>query len=214
MEAVKEWINLVDGIVAAVLVLGLFGGVRRGLSGELLRIITIVIALLVGWYGADTGAAWLDDHTELPPDDARVVALLGLIVGTYVVLGIVRHVFRIILDFSFRGRLEILGGGFLGLLRASVFSAMALVGASLVPSPAVDAALHASRSGTWAIDHLTPAYLSWAEQHPGLKLPTREQPVPDIELPDFPVDAPAIETVIESKPLGPLIDSTDEFLEE
>jgi len=214
MEAVKQWINLVDGIVAVILVLGLFGGVRRGLSGELLRVITIVVALLIGWYGADTAASWLADRVTLPDDDVRVVALLGLIVGTYTVLGIVRHVFRIILDFSFRGRLEIIGGGLLGLLRASVFSSIALVGASLVPSPVVEAALLASRSGTWAVEHLTPAYLSWAEQHPGLKLPTKEQPLPEVELPDFPVDSPAIETVIESKPLGPLIDSTEEFLEE
>ncbi len=214
MDTIREWFNIVDGIVAVVLVLGLLGGVRRGLSGELLRVITIVIALLVGWYGTNMAAHWLADRSDWPDDDLYVVALLGLIVGTYTILGIIRHVFRIFLDFSFRGRLEILGGAMLGLLRATVFCAIALLAASLIPSENLQAAIDRSRTGTLVVTYLTPAYNAWAEENPNLKLPVKES---GLTTTVEPIDMPAIDEstvedsvdTVESRgreTLGPLIE--------
>lgn len=206
MESFKEWLNIVDGVVAVVLVLGLLGGMRRGLSGELLRVITVMIALLAGWYGAEGAAAWLAERSDWPLEDLRLVGLIGLIAGVYFGLGIVRHTFRLFLDFTFRGRIELLGGAFLGLVRATLFCAVALLGASLIPSEAIQQALGESRTGQAVLEHLTPAYNSWAGSNPDLKLPVKEDALPVEEV--APIDLPAVEPPEprESEVLGPLLD--------
>lgn len=204
MDVIKEWMNVVDGLVLVLLVLGIFGGVRRGLSGELLRIITIVIALVAGWYGADMAADWLADRSDLPREDLQIIGLIGVILSVYTLLGIVRHVFRLFLDFSFRGKLEIFGGAVLGLVRATVFCIIVLLGASMIPSEPVQEAVAKSNTGRFVVDQLTPVYNDWAEKNPDLKLPVKETPITT-----EPINLPATEEV-----LGPLIDTSDEFIDE
>jgi len=179
MESLKEWLNVVDGIVLFVVFLGMLGGIRRGFSGELLRFITIAIAIYIGWRFSDQAMAWLAERSDWPENDLKAVAFFGLIVITYIILGIIRHSFRLLLDFSFRGKLEILGGAILGLIRASVFCAVALLGASMIPSEPLNTAVKQSRSGKLAIEFVGPLYSDWAEKNPEFKLP--EMKVPDFE---------------------------------
>jgi len=204
MDVIKEWLNVVDGIVIVLLILGMFGGVRRGLSGELLRIITIILALAAGWYGADMAANWLEDRSDWPRDDLQIIGLIGIVVSVYLLLGVVRHTFRLFLDFSFRGKLEIIGGALLGLMRATVFCTIALLGASMIPSDDVQDAVNASNTGRLVVDHLTPLYNDWAEQNPDLKLPVKETPITT-----EPIELPATEEA-----LGPLIDASEDTFEE
>jgi uncharacterized membrane protein required for colicin V production len=178
MESLKEWLNVADGIVLVVVILGMFGGIRRGFSGELLRFITIAIAIYIGWRFSDQATAWLTERSDWPENDLKAVAFFGLIVITYVILGIIRHSFRLLLDFSFRGKLEILGGALLGLIRAMVFCAVALLGASMIPFEPIQAAVKQSRSGKLAIEYVGPLYSDWAEKNPEFRLPGMN--VPDV----------------------------------
>jgi membrane protein required for colicin V production len=212
MESLKAYLNLVDGIVAVVLFLGILGGIRRGLSGELLRVITIVIAIVIGWRFSDQTAAWLADNSDWPNDDLKAVAFFGLIVAVYLILGIIRHGFRLLLDFSFKGKMEYIGGALFGLVRSLVFCAVALLGASMIPSESVQSAVNDSRSGQFAIEHLGPVYTDWAEKHPEFKLPDMKTPEvveQAIEVKNT-IPEDATETVIEKTEeieddLGPLI---------
>jgi len=175
MEFISPWLNVPDACVLVVLVLGILGGIRRGFSGELIRLITIVIAIGVGWHMSDQASAWLAARTGWPDEELKAVAFFGVIISVYTILSVIRHSFRLFLDFSFKGKLEIIGGAFLGLLRATVFSLVVLLGATMIASDVITPALEGSRSGRFVIEHVRPLYDEWAEKNPEFKLPDLEK---------------------------------------
>jgi len=201
---ISQWINITDGCVAAILVLGLLGGIRRGLSGELLRIATIVAALFAGWKGADAGAAWLAGRGGWTAEEVKPLAFFGIIVATFLVLAIVRIAFRLFLDFSFKGKLELIGGAVSGLLRATVFCAIVLLGASLIPSEPLQHALQSSMSGQWVQEHIRPRFDRLIEENPEFSLPALRGDEPE----PGGLDQPAWENY-----LGPLIDPDNDTWE-
>ncbi|HMO50300.1 MAG TPA: CvpA family protein [Kiritimatiellia bacterium] len=198
METLLSHLNIPDAAVVIVLVLGLLGGIRRGLSGELLRVVTIILAIIAGWKGADPGAAWLAARTDWEPTELRPIAFFGIIIAAYLVMGIFRVALRLFLDFSFKGVLEWLGGAVIGVLRAALFSVVVLLGASLMPSEPVQETLRQSASGQWVLEQVRPRYDAWAEQNPEFKLPALKRDEAGR------LDTPAWENF-----LGPLIDRDD-----
>lgn len=209
MDQLQSYINVVDLAVAALLLFGFIGGIRRGLSGELLRILSIAIAILVGWKGTDAGALWLAEKTQWPVDDVKSAAFLGLIVGTYIFLAFVRVGLRLFLSFAFKGKIELIGGALVGLVRSAVFCTVVLLMASLVNYEPLANALGASVTGPWVATHVRPLYDDIARENPDLNLPTgeasEEQPVDESTAPtNSLLDTPAFENY-----LGPLIDSEE-----
>lgn len=204
MAFLQQFFNVVDIAVGVVLLLGLIGGIRRGLSGELFRIISMVLAVVAGWKFAGEGADWLAGRTDWPPEDLTTPAFFGIIAASYIVLAIVRLALRLVIDFSFKGKLELLGGALLGLSRSLLLCAVLLLGTSLLPYPKVQEALAASVTGGWTRQYLRPAYDNFAARHPDLELPVSEDTASEGEPPAL-LDTPAYEEY-----LGPLIDSEDD----
>jgi len=204
MDTLRTFINIPDISVLVLLIIGILGGLRRGLSGELLRLITIILAVVVGWKGADQTAAWLANRINWPVEDVTALAFFGLIISTYLIVSIVRHALRLLLDFTFQGKIERLGGALLGLIRAVVFCSAVLLGAALIPSEPVQSAIQSSVTGRLVAAHLVPLYENWAEENPKFKLPELEK-IKDIE-----VDTPPWGDY-----LGPLTEeTTDDTTEE
>jgi len=203
MDTLRTFINIPDISVLALLVIGILGGLRRGLSGELLRLITIIIAVIVGWKGADQAAAWLANRIDWPVEDVTALAFFGLIISTYLIVSIIRHTLRLLLDFTFQGKIERMGGALLGLIRAVVFCSAVLLGAALIPSEPVQLVIQKSVTGRLVEAHLVPLYENWAEENPKFKLPELEK-IKEIE-----VDTPPWDDY-----LGPLIETTEDTIEE
>jgi len=203
MDTLRTFINIPDISVFILLIIGILGGLRRGLSGELLRLITIIIAVVVGWKGADRAAEWLASRTDWPVDDLTAVAFFGLIISTYLVVSIIRHALRLLLDFTFQGKIERIGGALLGLTRATVFCSAVLLGAALIPSEPVQTAVQSSVTGRLVATHLVPLYENWADENPKFKLPELEK------IKDIQVEAPPWDDY-----LGPLIETTEDAAEE
>jgi len=173
--------NPTDLSVAGLLVIGLLGGMRRGLSGELLRVATIIIALVAGWKLAETGAEIAAHWSNWPAEDLKAVAFFAIVAFVYVGLGMIRFFLRLFLDFSFKGKVELLGGAFLGLCRSLVFCVFIVLAATLVPSESVQQQIAASNSGRFVLDYVRPGYDAWVEENPAFKLPEMEK-VKDIEI--------------------------------
>jgi uncharacterized membrane protein required for colicin V production len=201
-ETALSWFTIPDACVALILILGLAGGLRRGLSGELFRLLTFGLGLFVAWKGADQAAAWLAARTEWDAAELRAVGFMSLFLLAYTLLSLLRHALNLFMGFSFKGALERVGGAVFGLARAVVFAAVALLAALLIPSEAVQEKLDASRTGIFARDHLLPAYTDWAAENPDLGLPAPVEPGEDGTIPPGQgLDMPAWEEM-----LGPLIE--------
>lgn len=214
MESLSTLSNITDLSVLVLLFLGMASGVRHGLSGEFLRVLTFFFAILVGWKGTDAGAAWLAEQGNWPLDDVRSLAFFGLMLATYLALAIVRITLRLLMVFSFRGKVEYIGGALFGLLRAAVFCAIILLAISLYPFELLSNEIKASVSGRFVENYVRPLYDEIAVRNPDLNLPVGEIPpgvTPTAERPAEPLpalppaglDAPAYEPY-----LGPLIDES------
>jgi membrane protein required for colicin V production len=202
MNDLQSYLNITDICAALLLLFGMLGGLRRGLSGELLRIISIAIAIVVGWKGTDAGAVWIAEKSGWPVEDVKIAAFLGLIVGTYIFLAFVRLALRLFVDFAFKGKLEHIGGALVGLTRSAIFATVALLFLSLFDYEPTKQAVTNSVSGDLVIRHVRPLYDEIARKNPDLKLPLVESEIPDD---DAPINQPAFENY-----LGPLIEHDEE----
>lgn len=199
MEIFSDWMNITDGCVLVLLGLGLIGGIRRGLSGELLRIASIILAFVAGWRGTEPLTHYLEDLTGRTPAELKPAAFIGLVVISYLALSILRRALRLMVDFSFKGQLEVMGGAVTGLVRAGFFASLVLLGASLIPHEPLREAVRHSITGQWVNAHVRPRFDDLVARNPEFQLP--ELIDPESNGPSFGLDTPALEPY-----LGPLIE--------
>ncbi|HMP89859.1 MAG TPA: CvpA family protein [Kiritimatiellia bacterium] len=175
MDHIQPWLNITDISVLVILVLGILGGARRGLAGELMKVITAVLAIVVAWRMNAQAADWLSKPLKWPDDDLRVLAFFGIIIAVYVILTLIRMGFRLFIDFSFKGKIELLGGALFGLLRATALCIVVLLLVALIKHEGLESLLSKSRAANFVHDNIRPIYDDWASKNPDFKLPDREK---------------------------------------
>lgn len=186
--------NAVDAIVAVFLLAGLVGGVRRGLSGELARAVIAVGCIVAAMLYTQPLADWGARRFGLDADRAYLGALVALLLGSFSALTTIRLLLGNLMDFHFKGRLERVGGGLCGLLRASVVMAIVLQLLSLIPNPNLHRLLsQESWAGRRAIPLLRPMYESLSTRVPALRAAERpvEPPLEEAPAELLPVTGPA-----------------------
>jgi membrane protein required for colicin V production len=130
--------NFVDITIAIFLALLTFQGLRRGLIRAIFDILAAIIAFFMGmvWYApaAAYGGAWI----KLPPNIGQIVAFIAVWIITYLVISLVGMFLHRLIKSSIFAPLNILGGGFLGLLKGAliVWLSMSLVLALPLPTTA------------------------------------------------------------------------------
>jgi len=133
METVPIF-NFVDIIALILILLGLWQGFRRGLSGELAQMISAVVSVWIGWNYYDDLGHWLTDSTRLGPQESLAVAFILLILGAFLFTWIVRIVLKHIIEFTFKERIEKMGGGLAGGLRTMLIVAAVIFFVGLLPN--------------------------------------------------------------------------------
>ena len=110
--------NLIDVIALLFLVLGTFVGYRRGLSGELSRLVSVIFALLVGLQVYRPLGAWVVEHTRLEARSAETCAYAVTIVAAILGMVLVRVLFKFLMKLVFEETTDKVGGAVAGFLRA------------------------------------------------------------------------------------------------
>lgn len=171
--------NVMDAVVAVILLMGALGGLKRGLSGELSRMAAVLIAVLAGWKLAAPCAEWAVEQLGASQDGGFLIAFILIAVLALVALWLLRKVLRNVMDFAFKGRLEKVGGAVCGTLRAALIAACLLLALGLAPQPDVQR-LVAEQScfGRLTARHLRPLYEDLRARRPELGLPDPAQPRP------------------------------------
>jgi membrane protein required for colicin V production len=170
--------NIVDIIVLVIVLLGAARGLLKGLSGELAAMGSAVISLFAGWYFFRPIGDYLVKNSRLTEDGAYVVSFALVVMGAYILMRILRLLLRSILEFSFKGRIERLGGALAGFLHAAVLVSVVLLFFSLWPHESLrQLVAEESVFGRIAANRLRPFYESLAEKHPVLRFPAEETPV-------------------------------------
>lgn len=191
--------NLVDAIVVVFLIGGLVGGLRRGLSGELARMLIAAgcVAALV-FYTRPVADGLVARFPTWTTYVAYLVAVAICLVGAYATLTAVRLALARMLNFSFKAPLEKAGGAAVGLARSAAVAALLLLLLSLLPNDTLRSMISVeSRLGSLVTVHLHPWYERLAAQVPELRLgapprpadadPSEYQPTEAWDLPVGPV---------------------------
>jgi uncharacterized membrane protein required for colicin V production len=113
-------LNTVDIIALVLLAVGAFQGLRRGLSGELARLVGVVIAFLAGVRFHEPVAAWCIEHTRLDYWPARTLAFTLTIAVGMAVMILVRLVLGRVIQIVIAEGLNRLGGILAGTVRSAV----------------------------------------------------------------------------------------------
>lgn len=178
MENLPQF-NLVDVLALIYVVLGALRGLSRGLSGELARLLSVVVAVAVGLYFYEPVGRYLLEHTRLAEggETTAYAASFGvLLVGGWLAMRVLRFLLRSLMEFSFRGRLEKVGGAVAGFLRCSVEAAAVILLLGLVPHETMRRLfVDESLLGRPLARYVLPAYDELAEKYPTLRIPSRRE---------------------------------------
>jgi membrane protein required for colicin V production len=126
--------NAVDVGAVIALILGVFLGLVRRLSGELAHLISVVVAFVAGLLAFRPVAAWLAGYESLGPRTVQALAFVIIVVGA----GVLMILLRLALLRAMRGMIgeeaDRLLGGLAGLIRSIVVITVVFVLMNLVPS--------------------------------------------------------------------------------
>ena len=170
-------VNFIDAIAVVALLMGLLGGLKRGLSGELSRMLAIALAGFAAWRFAQPLARAAREHMGLAPERAWLCCFIVIAGGALLVLWLLRKFLRNVMDFAFKGRTERWGGALCGLLRAAVIVLTLVLVVSFAPQPEVQRVVNEeSLVGRFVARRVQPLYQDLQEKVPGLGLPEPDSP--------------------------------------
>jgi len=168
----KDLFNWIDAGVAAILLLGLIGGIRRGLSGEIWRVVAFVAGGWTVWSFTPGIADRLEELTQWPAEQSYLAAAIALFVAVLLGFWLIGKLIKGAMSLNFKGKLERIGGGLCGLMRAVLVSAFLLLLAGLIPQPeAARYVKDGSLSGRFFEKQIRPRYNEWTHGNPALSIP-------------------------------------------
>ncbi len=175
--------SMVDLIILALLAWGTVRGVFRGLSGELAHLLSLAVAVWVGWQGHEPLGQYLEATTRMESVQAHTVALIAVIIGALLLMWALFALLRLIMSFSFRTGLERIGGALAGFIRYALWCAVALLLIALWAPEAVRVPVaETSYIGSQTLIHILPRYEALLERHPDWPLPKAiDEPPPVAE---------------------------------
>ena len=173
----QSFLNVTDIATGILLLLGMINGVRRGLSGELMRIILIGASIFGGWTFASTGAEWIKEHFDWSTGQSMTLSFFASIALTYAALMVIRFGLRFLMEFKFKGKVELIGGALVGLARSALLCSVVMLGLLMPEYESITRAIQASHAGTLVINHVQPHYQRLVSENPEFNFPESPQAV-------------------------------------
>jgi len=168
MESVPTY-NLIDIVALILLLLGLLHGLRRGLSAELSAVISMAVSVGAGWYFYKPVGEQIYLATRLEEPASYALAFIVTLTGAFLLMMAIRLVLRSIMEFTFKGKIERIGGALCGLTRTALLTGALIFCVGLWPHVYLHR-LFAEESliGRCLSEHVPAAYESLSERYPSL----------------------------------------------
>ncbi len=161
--------NTIDIIILALLAIATLRGVMRGLSGELASLISLVVAAVTGWHYYRPLGEYLADTTRMSAMQADTVAFVVVIGGALILLWALSIVLKSIMEFTFKGEIERIGGGLMGLTRyALILAAFLIVINQFAAGALKQIVIQESFIGRHTIAQVEPLYTDLVRRYPEL----------------------------------------------
>ncbi len=167
MEQGTLALHTIDYVLLAILLAGLIRGAFRGLSGELSSVIGLVVTVAVAWHLYQPAGEYLYETTQMTPIQADTMALVVIIVGGLILFFLLALLLKHVMELTFKGPLEPVGGALVGFVRyAAITAALLLLVVQFAPETARDKLESESVLAGWTLDRLIPWYEDMIERYP------------------------------------------------
>ncbi len=137
-SALWQSVTAVEIGALAILLWEFLWGLKRGLSGELARLLGTALVLAAGWRFYESAGNWLAAHTSLAahPDSAPAAAFLLIVCSLALLVYAVGLLLRLLASLKFNDRIDRGGGGLAGLGRGLLVTVLVVYAAGLWPQAA------------------------------------------------------------------------------
>ncbi len=124
---------IIDICAVVLIILGIFMGYRRRLSGELARLISMIVAFCLGTVIYQPIAIWMLEHSRLEGRGAQSVAFIATMIVSIIVMVIVRIFLKRIMRVVIEEESDKVCGAIAGGIRGSIFVIVLFLVANIVP---------------------------------------------------------------------------------
>ncbi len=125
--------NVVDIVALAVITLGSLLGIKRGLSGELARLLSVTAAFIFGIEFCNPFGTWLVEHSRLGVRSAYAFAFLVTIVVAFIILLVLRFTLKRVIKVVIAEEFDRIGGLIAGFISSVLIVVIVLLGINLWP---------------------------------------------------------------------------------
>ena len=158
-------VNWYDVVVVLALLYGVWSGVRAGLTGEVIRVIGLILMVAVALTSYQSAGNWMAGHSQMPVETAQLLAFVSIAVVVYLISVAVRlALHRRMLQYKFSALVENVGGGCAGVVRMTVIMAWLTVVLSLSANASVRRNIDGGSCFGSFIVHQLPALQSVVER--------------------------------------------------
>jgi uncharacterized membrane protein required for colicin V production len=113
--------NWYDVVVILALFYGLWSGIRTGFSGEMVRVVGLVLMIWLAVIGYQPFGSWLAAQTGMVEEPANLVAFVIIAIAVFAGTTLVRvYVHKRMQKLKIGAIIENLGGGLAGIIRMAV----------------------------------------------------------------------------------------------
>jgi uncharacterized membrane protein required for colicin V production len=161
-------VNWYDVVVVGALFYGVWSGINAGLTGEIIRVIGLVLMLVVAVHFHQPVGDWLSANSPLPDDACQLIAFVSIAVVVYLISVWVRLATRKrMLELKTGALVENVGGGFAGAVRMALIMVWVTVVLSLTASNFLyDQVGVKSRFGSLVLDQVPAARAAMQKNSP------------------------------------------------
>ena len=125
MELNSGSINWYDVVVVAALFYGVLSGIRAGLTGEIIRVIGLVLMVILALEFHEPVGDWLSANSPFPDEAAQLIAFVSIALVVYLITVAIRlRTKKRMQELKVGSLVEHMGGGFAGMIRMLVVMAL------------------------------------------------------------------------------------------
>jgi len=112
-------LNSVDIAILAILIFAGISGFRKGFVMEVVSLLTLIVAIFVGFKLLHEGISFLRDHFEVSGNVLPYLSFLILFVGTILLMNLLGRVFKKVLNMTLLGSVDNIAGAVFGVMKWS-----------------------------------------------------------------------------------------------
>lgn len=119
--------NILDAIILICLIPALIQGLRKGFISQAISIISFVVGIWASARFANIVTEWVSQYITASEQILKIVAFALILVGVFIILGLVGRILESILNFAFLGWINKLAGVLFSLLKAVLILGLLII---------------------------------------------------------------------------------------